>query len=310
MGCVFSQYAAINHLINNNSIISSRYLPYLPQSQTLNKNINYAWAAALLDHGCFNSEYKPLDTHCTRLSIQKTINNYNHLLLSQKKKIQIPGISQQIDFFLQDVQSGRTKSDKKTLYILWGGGNNLIFNLNKLEDDQIKAGLWGFWQGINDKLNANIERLLKPPINAQTIYVLNIFPPSLTPRYYNKPWVIKAVLDSIVNHFNNNLNQDIEKLKKKYPHAKIHLVPIGHWLSLITLPQKDFSDQLFPIAKRGLTCQADAFKHGQDYSREPTPKNNCTGYLFWNAVHPSMETHQIIAYELEKLIEQNNSQGV
>ena len=116
----FTQYAAINNLIPNNSIISSRYLQHIPPAR--GRNINYAWASALLNNGCFNFHYKQLNATCTQATVGKTIDKYHHISISKRNQIEIPSIDKQISFFLADAKAGLTTHDNKTLYILWGGG--------------------------------------------------------------------------------------------------------------------------------------------------------------------------------------------
>ena len=184
-----------------------------------------------------------------------------------------------------------------------GRRHNLLKNLHKLENYHIMAGLWGFDDGINNKLNADIQRLVSHPINAQTIYILEVYPPSIMPRFYHASWLIKAILNGLVSHYNHGMASEVHKLQKKYPHRTIRIVPVSKWLKTLDTANTKQALALYPLRKRGKDCATAAYKQGQNYMREPTPLDNCRGYMFWNGIHPTMQTHQIIAYKLEKMIE-------
>jgi phospholipase/lecithinase/hemolysin len=123
-----------------------------------------------------------------------TANNYaygsattdNNLVqgYTQGNTIPVPGMLQQVQFYLNDTNVNEIDFER-TIYILWGGGNDIIFNRNLLPE-VIAASLLKSAQALLD-------------IGAKNILVFNQVPVQYFPfsKPYNSPELFTYLIKGI-----------------------------------------------------------------------------------------------------------------
>ncbi len=258
-------------------------------------SINYAWGSALADKGCYNKAYKPFPNCSRDLVIQARQRYMSNPSRNNRYKIIVPGLPKQVDFFLQDLKSGKVQADNKTLYAIWGGGNNMITAYNHLLKGHV-SDLFAFMLAKPTKtllkaastLNKSLPATLRP----KRMYLFNIMDPALTPGYYHGP---VALLARVISTSYNFFSQRRVEHYNAHHKLRIVIVPVHHWY-------KQASQLPYFKAHLGDSCQV---KGGNFTQAEQIP-NNCEGFMYWNDVHPAVDMQKITAYRFLQLLTKGN----
>ncbi len=257
-----------------------------------NFSYDYAWGFATSDSGCTNPQYRSIG-HCTEDEINAARAKYlKTFSLQDYQQLLIPGVQQQVNFFINDIKTQKIVVDHDTIYVFYIGGNDLIIAGNALEKHynpfpafKLILGLTAshVMSAVSDLLS-NIPKDQHPKV----IYVFNQFNPAITPGYYHKP--ISNLAGMIIDPINFWLTA----------RANIH-----NWFSNTKIKIITISDFYENAAKLdyyknnlGKACMID---NGSYTNPVSIPRNNCAGYIFWNDVHPSSDMNAMIGSKFFKV---------
>lgn len=301
----WSQYllelARLNKLTTSPAIIASKYLHQLSKEQRQHLSVNYAWFGAMSTPQCNNNNQNHA-SQCNRRQVWQSAQQYRQgQTMSLKEAVKIPGIDQQINFFLADKKAGRINTNNKTLFIVWSGANDLGQAFHRLLSGQLstKQFLRSVATTVPNRVSVDVKKLITQA-QAKQVVIFNQFNLGSTPealanlgahtlmsRYF-----AAAGLNLLIMLYNHELNKRLALLKKQYPQIKIGLYNTSRILNnLITLKWLRSGIWLGTLGQR---CQLSS----PCYSTAQASPKNCAGYMFWNSAHPSSGTQQVIAYYL------------
>lgn len=284
----WSQYFLVlakkDGLIKTMDIAPSNYINNhtLPQFTS----VNYAWGYATSAKGCVNPHYHPTN-NCTIHTVKKALLDYNqNPSQTNYQRIQIPGLFQQIHFFVSQYRAHQISVNNKTIYVIWIGGNDLISANNALMNHFNPIPAFAFLFGNTAaRIIKNCSTLINSlPVHKRpnVIYVFALFNPALTPEYHH------TILGNIANmaiHCANFWLTIEAHFFNRFSKTQIIIVPLYHWYA------KAAENPAFH-ATLGQSCQQ------SDHSIH----NECRHYLFWNAVHPATPMQLITATRFLQLI--------
>lgn len=249
-------------------------------------SFNYAWGYATSTLHCVNPFYIPIHT-CNANSITAARENYiQNPTQNTYLKLEIPGIPEQVHLFLADEHAGKVSVNAQTQYVFWIGGNDLIIASNALLKNKNPLPALGFLMGNTaTHIIQSVRYLLKQLPEGKrpkSIDVVELFNPGLTPGFYHTK--LAGIGNFSARSFNFWLQVDTWFFNL-FSKTKIIIIPTYR------LYEQAASESTFK-KEMGKTCQLD----GGDYT-QPTliPKQNCAGFMFWNAVHPTTEMNMRVA---------------
>ena len=295
---LFLSMAYADGLTKSNIVVPNLILHY--QEIPKDASVSYAAGFATSFKNCRNPHYQiiqpcTLNTILARQSIYR-----NNPTQAHYKIIQVPGLYKQVDLFLQDIKNKSVIVNQNTLYVFWSGGNDIIIADNALLThwNPIPAIFYLFGE-TGFHIVSNIRHLVKQlPENTRPhfIYVNTSFNPELTPFAYNTTNGKMGKYATKVSNFWLTLDAHIFNL---FSSTKIVIVPVYEWYQ--TAAKSDYFK-----SKMGKACQLDA----GDYNNPVAiPSGNCSGYLFWNAVHPSVFMNALMAYHLLRYLKNDGSES-
>lgn len=188
----------------------------------------------------------------------------------------IPGMEQQVEFFVEDHLQAEQTADPEALYILWGGSNDYF--VPNADPEQVV-----------DNIEAEVESLYD--LGARDFLVVNLPDLGETPEA-NKPDLAVSVeqLTELSDTHNLLLDSSIEEMEDTLTGAEITVLEVD---SL-------FDDILANPDEFGLTNVAEPFLDPVTF--EPTVGANPDEYLFYDTLHPTVAGHALISdFALETL---------
>lgn len=278
-----------NFLTNHPGLISTREL-YLYQAHRnpAVDNINYAYASAETGDRYIDDTtdgaYPPYNTSCQAPGIGC-----------------VPGVMNQIDFFIQDLQ-GQTPNPK-TLFIIWAGGNDIFNNVAKIltknspvTRQQLRS-LQAMARGeLTDKSLSNpianlrhaVTKLIKHGVRRQQIYVFNLPDLSIAPAAKSYPTYL---LRGITMAYNGDLAAALYAggpvVSSRRPWR--FQLPRGHVYSA-------YKEMNQVLAKSQFTNKIDSC-----IAAGALPE--CTGYFFFNDKHPSQTVGPLIGADVAQYLQ-------
>lgn len=205
----------------------------------------------------------------------------------------VPGLLKQVHMYLQDVKE---RPNKKTLFMLWAGGNDFYQNIVKVAGDDKGESLS---HPIHNTVKA-VKLLMGHGISADNIYVLNL------PNFSMVPAITSLVEGNISNSVLRSMAlTSISLISKGYnTWLKSDLV-LSTWgkfssshvfeIDVLFLEVYNNNDHLHQ--KLGIT--EPAARTCVDGKKLPL----CKGFLFYNDMHPTTNIHQYLAAQLQSYIE-------
>ncbi|KAL7752989.1 hypothetical protein RI367_001440 [Sorochytrium milnesiophthora] len=185
--------------------------------------------------------------------------------------VQVPSIRDQVQAFLQQNQS--LSDSAATLYIVWGGLNDLQYDLQRLITPGQHDVLSRFPVQVAQQVGQVAQTLVDS--GAGAVAVFNLPDPSAAPLLRRYPATHRAASSSLVLDFNR-------QLKEAVPQG-VKVIDV-HTLFAAAVDQLD---------KHGLQNVAESCLAGY-YS---TCRDAHT-YMFWDDVHPTTRSHEILAQNL------------
>lgn len=189
--------------------------------------------------------------------------------------VYVSNVGQQITDYL----ATKPKMNGKTLYILWAGGIDLLYANSPLDI---------YDAGVNQAIN--VQRLVDA--GATDIMVANLPALGLTPRLNGSPISVEAGNQASAL-FNSVLDQSLDGVMKNSPGQPLHL----YRLDIFTLfNQMVASPSTFSLTN--VTGRAQGLIG-----------INPDTYLFWDDIHPTTKTHNIVALTAAKLLDSKKCWG-
>lgn len=271
----------------------------------VNYSVDYAWSSALSKRACAGENYRQNDRLCRFNAVKKSWQRYiKSRTLANQAAVKVPGMLAQVNIFLNDVKSRRVRVDKNTAVFMWIGGNDMSADFSILQKKAM-GSRWQAVQGLLGGIAGNTGRAIKklalmPDHSIHHLYVLTLFNPKWTPRLQHWSPMLQNLSTVLTDIYNAALRFQVWRAQRRYPWMHIQIVPVRTWFDQWATEEGQWSG-LFPKKHLKNSCQLSR----QSYSMYSTPKQNCTGYLFWNAVHPSLPTQQLMAYRMALSISQS-----
>lgn len=291
-------------VLQTQRIVPSMLLQQRGLKLPVNYSVDYAFANATSNAGCnfrydFASfgacSYDEIVEASQKYEKDPTLDKYNYIL--------VPGLLEQINLFQADVHLHRVKVNNNTLYVIWIGGNDLLKDIQLFHSPLWQQKLVGL-RNIENELVLNNQRAImtlinSPEINAKNIVIFGSFNPvSVVPSMHQMNWLERSVISAVIKYYNTQLQKCIKRIAKANPEMHLQFEPAAIWFSQMANPKSPYS-KVFAADKIGQACQLE----DSAYNDAETPKQNCQGYLFWNAVHPSSSVEQILGYLVDKNVE-------
>lgn len=180
----------------------------------------------------------------------------------------IPGVQQQVDWFVNDHQQANKTADPNALYIIWAGANDYTTpdaDPNKTVEN-IETEIESLYNvGARNFLIPNLPDLGKTP-NALSPDA-SVFPETLT---------------DLTDEHNSLLNTTIDELRDTLTGAEFVEVDINTLFDDVSARPQEYD----------LTNVTDSYLDPITFA--PTVGANPDDYLFWDGNHPTEKGHQIV----------------
>ncbi len=188
----------------------------------------------------------------------------------------VPGIEQQVEFFVADSLQANQTADEDALYVLWGGSNDYFIPGADPEE-------------IVDNIESEIESL--HAVGARDFLVVNLPDLGVIPQANNPDLAISsAELSELSDNHNLLLDSSLNELEDTLTGANLTILDVN---SL-------FDDVLANPEEFGLTNATEPFLDPLTFT--PTVGANPDEYLFFDTLHPTAAAHSIISdFALETL---------
>jgi len=260
-------------------------------------SIDYAFAGAMTIDGFSDTDQHIKSNDYSEQMVYNLQGQYRNGSSDNYLTIPIPGIRKQIDFYLQDLQSGLVPQNSNTAYVIYIGGNDIDAALvNDLLHFKIKDFICTI-KTMAANVQAGVDALIGQANAEHNIYIVTLFDLNNLPKVhsYEEKWpilapIIKSIVTSLVNHYNNSLISIFNQTKYQ---GKVTVIPLGLHLNDLANSSK-FNHS----TEKGLKCDQAA---GATISNPSI--NNCQYdgeqiYFAWNNSHLSTEVNQYTAYEI------------
>lgn len=337
--CADRQYRSINwvtylmytaskkELINNGENKRANLRPWIVQykettqdgkASTLYQSVDYAWVGALTpdlcsdmdqnqqERGCGTENGKTLDK--SLYQAQQRYRNHqsptdaleNNIL---SKKVFIPGVKKQIQLFKEDLAAGRVKIDKRSLFIVWTGANDVAYHYKKDIIDSNNYGKFYLFltktlpDQIAGKHDSVVTQLVKA--GAKNIIIVGQYNLGLIPEYYSNATVLP--FNFLAKLANSKISENVVERNKEYGGVSIKYVniqqPINYYLLnghfMATVGQRCDSIE----NKRSSLLNGDAV------SCHRNEIQSILSYGWWNDAHLATQMNQVIASTILKAVE-------
>lgn len=200
-------------------------------------------------------------------------------------------LRREVDSYLLSHQD---QADPSSLYVVWVGSNNYL-GVPSDEEQAVTA--------VNLGIQHELERLVKK--GAKHLFVAGV--PDLGKTPAAKDFDAVEALSSLSLKHNQKLKDTLEQLKQTYPDVQWLYFDVADQLDeMLMFPEKNgftnVTDTCYeemvenPSAKSILTMVATV-----------KPRANvdaCTGYLFFDPVHPSERAHEIMVKKTIKMLDE------
>ncbi len=193
------------------------------------------------------------------------------------------------------------KADENGLYIVWIGSNNYLGVSDITKPEEMKEIVTEVMTGIRHDLKRLADK------GAKHILVVNL--PDLGKIPAARDLDATAILSSYANQHNHALEQDFSQLQRDYPDVQWIYFDVREALNDVM----DYPEAYGFTNTDGTCYEAMIEKHSPNAvlkmvsTVEPhLSKDACTGYLFFDPVHPAAPAHRIMAEKTIKLLDDLN----
>ena len=188
----------------------------------------------------------------------------------------VPGMEQQVEFFVEDHLQAEQTADSNALYILWGGSNDYF--VPDTDPEQVV-----------DNIEAEVESLYD--LGARDFLVVNLPDLGETPEADKPDLAVSAEeLTELSDTHNLLLDSSVEEMEDTLTGAEITILDVDSLYEDVLANPEEF----------GLTNVTEPFLDPITF--EPTAGANPDEYLFYDTLHPTVAGHALISdFALETL---------
>lgn len=180
--------------------------------------------------------------------------------LDKQGELAHTGLLDQVDGYVQ--AHGSSPLDSQALYVLWAGGNDMIFGPNQATADQASQQMM---QAL-DTLYAAGARSFFVPLMPDL---------SLMPALKGMSWLFQPASEA----YNQTLGKDLHDAIARHPDASIQSFDTAHYLStLLSSPDTAFADQ-------GTACVKGSFDNVISVCANPQD------HVYWDGTHFTTGLH-------------------
>lgn len=200
-------------------------------------------------------------------------------------------LRREIDSYLLSHQD---KADANSLYVVWMGSNNYL----AVPDDED-----GAVAAVNLGIQHDLERLAQK--GATHILVVNV--PDLGKTPAARDFDATDKLTAISEKHNALLKQNIDTLRLNYPNVEWFYFDVSEVVhDMLDYPAR------FGLHNTTDTCYEEMVAQPSDQAvlkmvstvdHIRTEVDACTGYLFFDPVHPSAPAHRVMAERTKKMLD-------
>ena len=200
-------------------------------------------------------------------------------------------LRREVDSYLLSHQD---RADSSSLYVVWMGSNNYL-GVPPDEEQAVSA--------VNLGIQHEMERLVKK--GAKHFLVVGV--PDLGKTPAAKDFEAVDALTSLAHKHNQMLQEKLETLKQTYPDVQWIYFDVAQVLDeMLQFPEKNGFTNITG------TCYEEMVDNNRSENSiltmvatvKPRAKvDACTGYLFFDPVHPSERAHEIMVERTKKLLD-------
>lgn len=301
----FVQMAYQAHLLDSDKIIPSTQLAPKNPAQL---SVNYAWYSALSHSGCANVLYDDASPTCRQSEVIKHAEMYRkHQPEVSILSLRIPGLLQQVAFFLADESEHKIQTNPDTLYILFIGGNDIAQAFAKFTSGnpfQMTQAVNTYLFESQKNLTAAIERLIRH--GAQHIALVSYPDLSELPKVHNMakaPWAritLKWIAHQLSNYYNlQQRHLVMDPLKQQYPQVHFYWLPIAN--AITRLNQNPAYRMNTEQGKPCMDSNA-LYRTAAADPQNCEAQKNQNGFVYWNNAHFTGVGYQVMAWAMVKAL--------
>jgi phospholipase/lecithinase/hemolysin len=283
---IWPQYLVKSGQFTEKTVIPSRLWTNQDLQTT---NIDYAYASAETGDGFVNDLVSPFTVNNNCLKPGKI----NHSMSC------VPGVGQQISYYLADLHQHKQEAGKQTLFIIWAGGNDIYDNVGRLiyRAQHFRSNPWLLFSSRKYQLSWTpaynlyraTQRLMAAGVPANHIIIFNLVDLSKVPGtlsvakelFPNSKYAIRSFLSvfhGVTTLFNMNLS------------LWFHL-----GIRAEEKPQLFDIDNIFVIMASGNRFLGYSFANVKNSCVRQQATPYCRGYLFFNDKHPTTKAGSLLA---------------
>ena len=181
----------------------------------------------------------------------------------------IPGMKQQVDFFVKDLLQANQEADPNALYVLWGGSNDYIGS--NADPEQV----------VNN-IESEVESLYDS--GAREFLVVNLPDLGAIPEADNPELAVSSEeLTQLSDTHNSLLDSSVEELEDILTGAKVTVLDVNSLFDDVVANPEEF----------GFTNVTKPFLDPVTFT--PTVGANPDEYLFYDNFHPTEAAHALVS---------------
>jgi phospholipase/lecithinase/hemolysin len=309
----FVHEAQVEGLVSN----QANLVPWIWWKRYSNKvrSINFAFAGATSQNNCRDFEYRYPKSECNSESVYKAQLPYRTQGFSQSNQhtssvnlVQVPGVDKQVALFLEAAKQHPQLATKKTLYVIFVGGNDLNLALLNLSKHKYLTAFGALLHGTSHNVS-NAISTLQHQANAQHIVVMNLFDMRETPYLHTNIVKLQHLSPKQENHlltlthvavsmYNRQLKRLVGRINF-FEHKMLGMpIQVTYFDTYKTLENMTLSPTFNQDRTRFLMCIKNSGMPDAYYSEQNRCTNQGAKYLFWNGAHPSIYVGEYIGYKL------------
>ncbi|KTD23193.1 GDSL family lysophospholipase PlaA [Legionella londiniensis] len=185
------------------------------------------------------------------------------------------------------------KADEQSLFVVWIGANNYL----AIPDD---------WEAAIKRVNSGIKSSLAKLANKGAKHILVVNLPDLGRTPIARDFEAIEVLTAYSKRHNAVLAQEIEHLQSLYPDVQWVYLDVDKILGdVFTEPEKYGFTNITDTCYEALMDEPSGQETILRMVSRVKPKieaDACTGYLFFDPVHPTAPAHQIMAEKAKEIL--------
>ncbi|AIT09226.1 hypothetical protein LO80_04045 [Candidatus Francisella endociliophora] len=222
----------------------------------------------------------------------------------------VPSVTKQVKKFIKLAKANDFKPTTDTKVIIWVGGNDVfgnivkILNIPNIDVKNIKSEFKKFQPSLLvNNVKTSIKLLENFGIKPKNIYVFALpnfkYVPAVHQLISEFPNSVQTVISSILSAVSINYNNSLRSMAN---HEGANFFDVGKYLiELVKDPQNPEYEQYFgKVNNNPFSMCVDTITTPSKNMEENFPI--CKGYIFYNKMHPTTYTHNIVADKFQEFV--------